>query len=92
MNIFSKGTFHRDVAALSDLVLLVALREKIEELEKAPDITRVTGLKLLRGYETHYRIKVITSNASYRIGAVIRGNTIWLVRFISRKKIYQRFP
>lgn len=92
MNIFFNGTFNRDAADVSNAALLVALREKIEELEKAPDITRVTGLKLLRGYETHYRIKVITSNASYRIGAVIRGNTIWLVRFLSRKKIYQKFP
>lgn len=92
MNVFSKGTFHRDVAALSDVVLLVALREKIEQFEKAPDISHITGLKLLRGYETHYRIKVITDIASYRIGAVIRGNTISLVHFLSRKKIYQQFP
>jgi mRNA-degrading endonuclease RelE of RelBE toxin-antitoxin system len=92
MRVFSKGTFQRDVAALSDVVLLIALKEKIEHLEKASDISRITGLKLLRGYETHYRIKVITNSESYRIGAVIRGNTIWLVRFLSRKKIYQQFP
>ena len=77
---------------LSDAVLLIALREKIEQLEKAPDISHITGLKLLRSYKTHYRIKVITDGSSYRIGAVIRGNTIWLVHFLSRKKIYQRFP
>jgi mRNA-degrading endonuclease RelE of RelBE toxin-antitoxin system len=92
MKIFSRGTFDRDVATLSDTVLLIALREKIEQLEKAPDITHITGLKLLRGYQTHYRIKVITDRTSYRIGALIRGNTIWLVRFLSRKRIYQLFP
>ena len=88
MKVFSKGTFDRDVAVLSDAVL----REKLEQLEKAPDISQITGLKLLRSYKTHYRIKVITDGSSYRIGAVIRGNTIWLVHFLSRKKIYQRFP
>lgn len=88
MKVFSKGTFDCDVAVLSDAVL----REKIEQLEKAPDISHITGLKLLRSYKTHYRIKVITDGSSYRIGAVIRGNTIWLVHFLSRKKIYQRFP
>ncbi len=52
MKVFSKGTFDRDVADVSNAVLLVALREKIEQLEKAADTSHITGLKLLRGYET----------------------------------------
>ncbi|MFN6088122.1 MAG: hypothetical protein ACK47E_05190 [Cyclobacteriaceae bacterium] len=92
MNVFFNGTFHRDAADVSNVALLVALREKIEELEKAPDLRHITGLKLLRGYKTHYRIKVVIPGASYRMGVIIRGNTIWLVRFLSRKKIYQQFP
>ena len=92
MKIYTKGTFHRDVASLSDVALLEALQDKIRQLEQANDTGTITGLKLLRGYQTHFRIKVITARESYRIGAIIRGSTIWLVRFLSRKKIYQKFP
>ncbi|MCW5910856.1 MAG: hypothetical protein KIT62_07270 [Cyclobacteriaceae bacterium] len=92
MNVFTKGTFNRDVASLSDVVLLETLQEKIKELITAPNISHVTGVKLLKGYQTHYRIKVITERSSFRIGAVIRGNTVWLVRFLPRRKIYLHFP
>ena len=92
MNVFTKGSFDHDVASISDGVLLVALKSKISQLELAPEKSHITGLKLLRGYNTHYRIKVITVSASFRIGTIIRGNSIWLVRFLPRKKIYKHFP
>ena len=66
--------------------------EKITQIEKAKTIDNITGLKLLRTYKVHYRIKVETYCQQYRIGAVIRGKTIWLIRFLSRKKIYDLFP
>ncbi|MBX2956964.1 MAG: hypothetical protein KF846_12455 [Cyclobacteriaceae bacterium] len=92
MNVFTKGSFHRDVAALSDVALLQALRVKIDQIKAAPDITNITGLKLLRGYRVHYRIYVRADKTSYRIGAIIRGSTVWLVRFLPRRTIYSQFP
>ena len=92
MNVFTKGTFKRDVAQIKTLSLLIALREKIDQIENAPTLHHITGLKLLRGYSTHYRIQVRTEAASFRIGAIIRGNTIRLVRFLPRHKIYKNFP
>lgn len=92
MIVLTKGSFDRDVSAVSNAALLEALKEKITQMETAADISRITGLRLLRGYQTHYRIKVITGKSSYRIGAIIRGNTILLVRFLSRKKVYREFP
>ncbi len=92
MIVFTKGSFDRDVSGISDAVLLLARRKKIEQVEDAPDQSHITGVKLSKGYSTHYRIKVMTARASFRIGAIIRGNTIWLVRFLPRKKIYQQSP
>jgi hypothetical protein len=37
-------------------------------------------------------VKVETPKRKYRIGAIIRNETIWLVRFLPRKKIYKEFP
>ena len=68
------------------------LDEKITQIEKAKNIDNITGLKLPRAYKVHYRIKVEAGLLQYRIGAVIRGRTIWLVRFLPRKKIYELFP
>ena len=57
MNVLTKGTFKRDVSRVKTLSLLVALREKITQVE-----------------------------------TIIRGNTIRLVRFPPRSKIYKNFP
>jgi hypothetical protein len=92
VKVFTKGSFHRDVANVKDVSLLKALKEKIEQIEVAVSSSQVTGLKRLTGYEAHYRIYVKTNKESYRIGAIIRGNTIWLVRFLSRRKIHREFP
>jgi mRNA interferase RelE/StbE len=92
MNVFIKGSFERDVESISDVALLMKLKEKIIQIEAAHASSQIVGLKLLRGYSTHYRIKVLSGTSSFRIGAVVRGNTIWLIRFLSRKKIYRNFP
>ena len=92
MNVLTKATFKRDVSRVKTLSLLVALREKITQVETAPALSFITGLKLLRGYTTHYRIQVRTAEDSFRIGAIIRGNNIRLVRFLPRSKIYKNFP
>ena len=92
MNVTTKGTFKRDVSRVKTHTLLVALSEKIVQIETAPTLGSITGLKLLRGYTTHYRIQVRTVEDSYRIGAIIRGNSIRLVRFLPRNSIYKIFP
>ena len=92
MTIIVKSAFERDIDKVRNKVLLQLLDEKITQIEKAKTIDNITGLKLLRTYKVHYRIKVETDRQQYRIGAVIRGKTIWLIRFLSRKKIYDLFP
>ncbi len=92
MNVIIKTQFKRDRQKVSHQELAKALVHKIEQIERAETPQHITGLKPLIGYDTHYRIYVKSEKQSYRIGAIIRGNTIWLVRFLSRKKIYQEFP
>lgn len=92
MRIIVKPAFERDIDKVRNRNLLHVLDDKINQIEKAGTIDNITGLKLLRTYKIHYRIKVETGLQQYRIGAVIRGKTIWLVRFLPRKKIYKLFP
>jgi mRNA-degrading endonuclease RelE of RelBE toxin-antitoxin system len=85
-------SFDRDVKKVKDKYLKQALMDKIEQIEKAQSLEHITGIILLKGYSTYYRIKVKTETKSYRIGAIVRYNTIWLVRFLPRRKVYQLFP
>ncbi len=92
MKVIAKGSFDRDIDKLRNRDLKNALEGKINQLLDAKDVSHVTGLKILRGYDRHCRIIVTTTKLSYRIGAILRGDTIWLVRFLPRKIIYKKFP
>ncbi len=92
MKIISKGTFDRDIDKIRSKELRFALADKIRQIERAKNISQITGLKLLRGYSHHYRIIVKAVKDTYRIGVVIRGEKIWLVRFLPRKIVYKQFP
>ena len=92
MKIVVKPSFSRDVERVNDKELKRLLDLKISQIEKAKAIDNITGLKLLRPYAVHFRIKVENKKHKYRIGAIIRKDTVWLVRFSPRKKIYLQFP
>ena len=92
MKVIVKGSFDRDISKVRNKALRLKLSDKITQIESAKDISEVTSVKLLRGYTHHYRIAVKTDTESYRIGAIIRGDTVWLVRFLPRKTIYLKFP
>ncbi|HLG34289.1 MAG TPA: hypothetical protein VI757_05360 [Bacteroidia bacterium] len=78
MKVTVKGSFDRDIDKLSSRELRLTLDAKITQIEKARDASHITGLKLLDGYTHHYRILVKTGKLTYRIGAIIRGENIWL--------------
>ena len=92
MKVFANGSFDRDIDKIRNKELQHALDDKILQLEKAKDVSQVTGLKLLKGYTHHFRIKIETTKHKYRIGVIIRGNKIWLIRFLPRKSVYRKFP
>lgn len=92
MKITVKPSFGKDVDRVRNRELRAALDAKIEQIQTAKTIAQITGLKKLRGYTHHYRIYVKTNKLSYRIGAVIRGDMVWLVRFLPRKTVYKKFP
>lgn len=92
MKIPVKPSFGRDVARVRSPELRTALDQKIEQILASNTFGQVTDLKKLRGYTHHYRIYVKTAKLSYRIGAIIRGDMVWLVRFLPRRTVYNKFP
>ena len=92
MKIIVKGTFDRDIDKAHNKDLRLSHDAKITQIEQAKNLSQVTGVKLLEGYSHHYRILVKSKNHSYRIGAIIRNETVWLIRFLPRRIIYKSFP
>ncbi|MFH1004311.1 MAG: type II toxin-antitoxin system RelE/ParE family toxin [Bacteroidota bacterium] len=65
----------------------------ILNVKNANHISKINNLKQLEKYSVRYRIKIkITDKRTYRIGVIIRGNIIWFVRLLHRRKIYKQFP
>lgn len=92
MEIIVRPSFYRDIQLLKRKPIKLLVEEKIIQIQKAKDLSHITGLKKLKHYETLYRIKIVHEKITYRMGVIIRGYKIWLVRFMIRKKIYDRFP
>lgn len=92
MKVIFKGSFERDIDKIRNKELRFALDDKIAQILKAENIHHITGLKVLQGYSHHFRILVKSPKLTYRIGAIVRENSIWMVRFLPRKSVYRKFP
>lgn len=88
MELKFKGQFNRDID-ISNRPLLEKIKEAIENVKDARNISQIRNLKKLRSYQTHYRIRVAQD---YRIGIIIRNNTVWFARFGHRNIFYTKFP
>ena len=87
--------FFRDLAKIKgrEKELCLAVENAILNLQNASSISEIQNLKRLEQYEVHYRIKIkLDKKRTFRMGLIIRGNTVWLVRLLHRDKIYKEFP
>lgn len=88
MIILVDKSFNKDVSKITDKKLLNAIADCIEDVQKLTKITEITNCKKLKGSKNAYRIRL----GSYRIGFIYENNTIILIRFLHRSKIYNYFP
>lgn len=83
-----KASFHRDIKKLKDKEQSARLKEIIAEIKTSKNLSEIKNLRKIEGFPNHYRIKT----GDYRVGAVLSGDTLILVRFLNRKEIYRYFP
>jgi len=88
VNVQFKDSFVKDLRKVKDKAALKRVKEVIEQAEQARSLQDVTNLKKLKGGRNYYRIRV----GEFRIGLIIEGDEIMLVRCLSRKEIYRYFP
>lgn len=83
-----KASFHRDIKKLKDKEQAARLKEIISEIKGAKNLSEIKNIRKTEGFPNHYRIKT----GDYRVGVVLSGDTVILVRFLNRKEIYRYFP
>jgi len=83
-----RASFQRDLENVSDKSFLERVRQTIEEVEQANDLTQVRNLKKLRGSGNYYRIRL----GDYRFGLLLEADALVFVRFLHRKDVYRYFP
>lgn len=83
-----KESFLDDLRSGHDASLRSRVKEAIARVEGAQGLREVPNLKKLRGPGEYYRIRV----GAYRLGLVLKGDTVVFVRFLHRRDIYKYFP
>ena len=85
-----KDSFLKDIRSIKDRKILSRLEKFILTVENIDDLSQIPNLKKLKGQESkiYYRSRV----GNYRVGLIIRQDTIVFVRFLNRKEIYRYFP
>jgi mRNA-degrading endonuclease RelE of RelBE toxin-antitoxin system len=66
---------------------------KIQHIKSAKTLSDIDNIEKLEKYVVHYRIKIkLSEKESYRLGLIIRGKKVWLIRCEKRDKFYKKFP
>ena len=80
--------FSKQVGNCRDNKLRAGIKEIIEKISEAVSISEIKNIKKLKGYKNIYRIRI----GDYRIGILIKNNSIVFAAFDHRSDIYKYFP
>ena len=88
MEVERSRSFTRDFSGIPSSEMRGRVLRKIEELEAAPTLTEVSGVRRITSEGDHDRIRI----GEYRLGIVVESNVVILLRFLHRRDIYRFFP
>jgi mRNA interferase RelE/StbE len=98
MNLLIDKSFEKDISKISDKKLLNSIADCIDEIQLKTKLSELSNCKKLKGCKnTIVLIPLLGTFASlplgdYRIGFIFENNTVELIRFLHRSKIYSFFP
>ena len=81
-------SFDKDLQKVGDAILARQVRKLILRLENATTLSSIPNVKKLAGGDCYYRIRL----GDFRVGFILKGTTLTLVRVLHRKEIYRYFP
>lgn len=71
-----------------DKQLLARIQGIILEVEAADTLTAINNLKKLKAEGSYFRIR----SGNYRLGLIVKNETVTFVRALHRSEIYRYFP
>jgi mRNA interferase RelE/StbE len=85
-----KDSFLKDIRSIKDKKLLSRLEQFILAVESVDNLSQIPNLKKLKGQKNkvYYRSRM----GNYRVGLVIKQDTVVFLCFLDRKEIYRYFP
>ena len=90
MKIEFKDSFLKDIRTVKNKKLRSRLEQFILVVETADNLSQISNLKKLKGQKKNFYYRSRIGN--YRVGLIIKQDTIVFVRFLNRKEIYRFFP
>jgi mRNA interferase RelE/StbE len=88
MNVEFRSSFVRDLKRVRDKELTARVKEVILRIEATENLGQLDNLRRLRGGGDYYRVRL----GDYRIGILLKDETVIFVRFMHRRDIYRYFP
>ena len=88
MKLLIDKSFEKDVHKITEKKILNSIADCIDDIKLKSKLSEITNCKKLTGSKNCYRIRI----GDYRLGFVFENNTIELVRFLHRSKMYDFFP
>lgn len=85
-----KDSFLKDIRAVKDKKLRSRLEQFILAVEKTDNLSQISNLKKLKGQKNNFYYRSRIGN--YRVGLIIKNDTVIFIRFLNRKEIYRYFP
>ena len=89
MRIRREPSFERDLRRVRDANIRHQLDRKLAELQAARRMGEVGDALSMRGVRGLYRIRV---GRDYRLGVMVDGDVVTLMRFRHRREMYRGFP
>ncbi len=80
--------FGKQIEKCVDYTIRSRLSKKIDEILEAKHFSEIKNVKKLKGNNNFYRLRI----GNYRIGFVLKDNTVILAAFDHRSNIYKYFP
>jgi mRNA interferase RelE/StbE len=88
MKVDFRDSFVKDLKGIKNKAVLKKVKEIIETIENVHSLSGISNLKKLKGQDNYFRLRV----GDYRLGLVLKNDSVILVRFLNRKDIYKYFP
>ncbi len=88
MKVEFTNSFVKAVGKVNQNSIKAKIKQLIVTLEKADNLQNIPNVKKMSGYTHFYRIRI----SNYRLGFQYKNETITLIEFAHRSRIYKIFP